>query len=590
MRKAPDKRNQSHVDTCCDPREEPSGGVFGEKTELILAIAAGVFVGAGWVLGTFFDPPRWTPMSLYLGAYVFGGFFAFRESWDSLLDGRFNIDFLMLVAAAGAAVLGEWFEGALLLFLFSLGHALEHYAMGHARRAIEALADLAPDAARVRRDGMEQEVPVDDLQVGDTVIVRTNERVPADGFVATGASEVNQAPVTGESIPVEKAPVADSASALDNPNGIGPEHRVFAGTINGSGSLEIIVTKLSTESTLARVVELVREAEIQRSPTQRFADRFERVFVPLVLSLVVLLLFAWLVINEPFTASFYRAMAVLVAASPCALAIATPSAVLSGIARAGRGGVLVKGGGPLENLGSLTALAFDKTGTLTEGTPRVTDVIASQQDDVFNADRWDTETLTQEKRGTSTQALLDTAVAVESLSDHPLAKAIVRYAGKTGHPTNGSGDVARNLENLTGRGIRASVNGDSVIIGKDDLFDEVGGAPPPDFIRDTVAKLEERGRTTMVVRRGNRYLGVIGVMDKPRPSARETLKYLRTLGVRRMIMLSGDNQRVVDAVAAQVEELDEARGDLLPEDKVERVQELSDESTVAMVGDRKSVV
>lgn len=536
------------------------GGIFGERTELIFAILSGVCVGLGWGLATFTGVAGWIPLTLFIGGYFFGGFFTLREAIDSVRVGRFEIDFLMLVAAAGAAVLGEWFEGALLLFLFSLGHALEHYAMGRARRAIEALAELAPDTATVRRNGTEQEVPVEDLAVGDTVVVRTNERLPADGFVVKGTSAVNQAPVTGESVPVDKRPVDDREVALADPEALDPAHRVFAGTINGSGALEVVVTKTSSESTLARVVQMVTEAETERSPTQRFTDRFERVFVPAVLGLVVLLLFAWVVVDETFAESFYRAMAVLVAASPCALAIATPSAVLSGVARAGRGGVLVKGGGPLENLGTLSAIAFDKTGTLTEGQPRVTDVVPAS--------------------GATENELLASAVAVERLSDHPLAQAVVRF----GEERSVAPVEAHDLQSLTGRGVRATLGGQPVFIGKDDLFAEVEGPPLPDAIRESVERLETDGRTTMIVRRGDRYLGVLGLMDTPREAARETIARLRELGITRMVMISGDNQRVAEAVAGAVG-LDEARGDLMPDDKVATIKQLSREAKVAMVGD-----
>jgi Cd2+/Zn2+-exporting ATPase len=276
--------------------------------------------------------------------------------------------------------------------------------MGRAKRAIEALAELAPQTALVRRDGGTVEIPVEALKVGDTVIVKPNERMPADGFVVVGTSSVDQAPVTGESVPVDKQPVADAEAAAAQPDKVAAENRIFAGTINGSGVIEVQVTRLSTDTTLAKVVKMVGEAEAQKSPTQRFTDKFERIFVPAVLILVVILMFAWVVIDEPFRDSFYRAMAVLVAASPYALAIATPSAVLSGVARAARGGVLVKGGGPLENLGTLSAIAFDKTGTLTEGRPRITDVVAAD--------------------GITEDDLLRVAVAVEALSDHPLASAI----------------------------------------------------------------------------------------------------------------------------------------------------------------------
>ncbi|NNF58587.1 MAG: heavy metal translocating P-type ATPase [Rhodothermaceae bacterium] len=536
------------------------GGIFGERTELIFAVLSGVCVGLGWALEAFTGVAEWVPFALLIGAYFFGGWFTTREAIDSIRVGRFEIDFLMLVAAAGAAALGEWFEGALLLFLFSIGHALEGYAMGRARKAIEALADLAPATATVRRDGSEREVPVEELVVGDTVIVKTNERLPADGFVVKGTSAVNQAPVTGESVPVDKQPVTDERAALADPQKLPPEHRVFAGTINGSGALEVVVTKPSSESTLARVVQMVTEAETERSPTQRFTDRFEKVFVPSVLGFVVLLLFAWVVVDETFAESFYRAMAVLVAASPCALAIATPSAVLSGVARAGRGGVLVKGGGPLENLGELSAIAFDKTGTLTEGAPRVTDVVPVE--------------------GITEEELLTTAVAVEKLSDHPLAQAVVRY----GQEQNSTAAEATDLQSITGRGIRATLDGKPVYIGKDDLFAEIEGPPLPEAIRQTVERLEGEGRTTMIVRWGARYLGVLGLMDTPREAARETITRLREIGIERMVMISGDNQQVAEAVGRAVG-LDEARGDLMPDDKVETIKRLSREAKVAMVGD-----
>jgi Cd2+/Zn2+-exporting ATPase len=501
-------------------------------------------------------------LALYVAAYIFGGYYTVLDAYENLRAGRFEVDFLMLVAAVGAAILGKWAEGAFLLFLFSTGHALEHYAMERARKAIESLAELAPETARVRRDGTEQEVPVEELRRGDTVIVRTNDRIPADGIVTKGESEVNQAPVTGESVPVEKRPVDDPQQAAEQEDDLDAAHRVFAGTINGSGALEVRVTRRSDETTLARVVQMVTEAEAEQSPTQRFTDRFERVFVPAVLGLVALLLFAWVPLDETFADSFYRAMAVLVAASPCALAIATPSAVLSGVARAGRGGVLVKGGGPLENLGTLTALAFDKTGTLTEGEPRVTDV--------------------QPYDGTMEDELLATAVAVEQLSDHPLAEAVVRFGRER---LDGLKlDAAHDLESITGRGVKAVMGGLPVYIGKDDLFDEIDGTPLPDAVRQSVEELETSGRTTMIVRKGEHYLGVLGLMDTPREGAAKVIERLRQIGIRRMVMISGDNQRVAEAVGRELG-IDEACGDLLPDDKVETIRALSQEEKVAMVGD-----
>jgi Zn2+/Cd2+-exporting ATPase len=468
----------------------------------------------------------------------------------------------MLLAAVGAAMLGDWAEGALLLFLFSLGHGLEQYAMGRAKRAIEALAELAPQTALVRREGNTVEVPVEQLRVGDIVIVKPNERLPADGFVIKGEGSVNQAPITGESVPVDKRAVDDPQQAAANPDRLDPQYRAFAGTINGSGAIDIQVTKLSSESTLARVVQMVNEAETQKSPTQRFADQFEQYFVPAVLAFVVFLLFAWAVIDEPFSTSFYRAMAVLVASSPCALAISTPSAVLSGVARAARGGVLIKGGGPLENLGTLGAIAFDKTGTLTEGKPRLTDVVAAD--------------------GEAEDELLRVAMAVERLSDHPLAAAVVLGGKKR---LNSDSDLqAHDVQSITGRGVKAVVDDQQVYIGKENLFAEVTGTPLPDALRESVEKLKASGRTTMIVRRGDTYLGVLGLMDTPRAAAKDVIARLRKLGIRRMIMLSGDNQQVASAVAQEVG-LDEAWGDLMPDGKVTAIKKLSASEGVAMVGD-----
>lgn len=545
-----------------DAHEHAHGNFLGPNTELIFALACGAVLGIGYLLERLDLGRPWIPLVLYISAYGLGGFFTLREAIDNLRVKKFEIDTLMLVAAVGAAALGAWAEGALLLFLFSLGHALEHYAMGRATRAIEALAELAPETATVRREGQAIELRVEQLVVGDIVMVKPNERLPADGFVVKGHSAVNQAPVTGESMPADKVPVADREAARAKPSLVNAESRVFAGTINGASAMEVEVTRRSSETALAKVVKLVGEAEAQKSPTQRLTEKFERAFVPAVLLLAFVLLFAWVLIDEPFRDSFYRSMAVLVAASPCALAIATPSAVLSGVARAARGGVLVKGGAPLENLGSLKAIAFDKTGTLTEGRPRITDVITST--------------------GTQESDLLSVAVAVEVLSDHPLAQAIV----KDGRERLGSLAIptATGLRSLTGRGVTAMLGGETVWIGKAEMFGTDGVPALSDEMSRAIALLRERGRTTMVVRKGDRDLGSIGLMDTPRKAARDALQRLREMGITRMIMISGDHQRVADAVAKDVG-LDEAWGDLMPEDKVEAIKKLAKEDKVAMVGD-----
>ena len=544
--------------------DHASGGPFGEKTELIFAILAGVFLAIGWVLQWREIGPDWLPTVLYIAAYLFGGWFTALEAFENLHARRFAIDTLTLVAAIGAAALGKWAEGALLLFLFSIGHSLEHYAMGRARKAIEALAELAPDTALVRRDGNTQTIPVAELQLGDVVLVKPNERLPADGVVVVGTTSVNQAPVTGESVPVDKRATTDTKAALAAFDKLGAEFRVFAGTINGSGSIEVMVARRAEQSTMARVVKMVTEAQAQRSPTQQFTERFERIFVPSVLVLVVILLFAGFVIDEPFAASFYRAMAVLVAASPCALAISVPSAVLSGVARAARGGVLIKGGGALENLGSLTSIAFDKTGTLTEGKPKLTDAVPAP--------------------GVTEDELLAVALAVEEQSDHPLALAVVSGARERLADRVKPVTVA-DVKSITGRGVQALVDGQTVHIGKPVLFSELSDSALPAAVEEANKQLVANGRTAMVVRQGSRFLGVLGVMDTPRPVAAQVMAELRELGIKQLIMISGDNQQVADAVAKTVG-LTEARGDLMPEQKVEAIKKLrAEHGKVAMVGD-----
>ena len=539
------------------------GGIFGKNTELIFSIICGALLGIGFGLSFVAVVPAWVSLVLYIGAYFFGGFFTAKEAIETVAKGGFEIDFLMLVAAIGAAILGEWAEGALLLFLFSMGHALEHYAMNKARKSIAALAELAPKTALLKKNGKTEEVGIEELSRGDVIVVKPNSKISADGVVVSGNSSVNQAPITGESVPVDKMPVEDPEKEYAADEEIKDENRVFSGTINGNNTLEIKVIKEAKDSTLSRLVKLVNEAQTQKSPTQRFTDKFEKYFVPSVLALVVLLNFAFLVIDEPFSESFYRSMAVLVAASPCALAISTPSAVLSGVARAAKSGVLIKGGRPLEDLGVLTALAFDKTGTLTEGKPKLTEVITLQD-------------LNEEE-------LLKIAVAVESLSDHPLAKAVVR----DGKERLSGADIpdATDLEAVLGKGIKASLGGDKVYMGNLDLYKAMDDSPPSQEIEERVKSLESGGNTTMLVRKNEQYIGIIALMDTPRQEAKSTLDQLKKLGIKRMIMLTGDNQKVADAVAKEIG-LTDAWGSLLPEEKVDAIKELKEkESKVAMVGD-----
>ena len=519
------------------------GKVFGLSVGLALSLLSGAALIIGYVGESVLGFPFTLALALYLVAYVAGGYDATKHAVRAALKGRFDIDILMVVAAVGAAALGEWPEGALLLFLFSLGHALEHYAMDRARNAIRALADLAPSTARVRRNGGESEIDVSDLRIGDTIIVRPGERLPADGEVLEGRSAIDQAPITGESLPVEKT--------------VGDE--VFAGTINGDGSLIFRTTKNPEDSTLARVVEMVEQVQSAKAPSHRFSDRFQRIFTPIILVTTALLIAVPPIFDFPFSESFIRAMTLLVAASPCALALATPSAVLSGIAGAARSGVLIKGGVHLENAGTAQVVVFDKTGTLTNGTPQVTDIVA------FEGSRDD---------------LLALAAGVEAKSAHPLAAAVVRAAEARGLTLPQTGD----LESITGRGVVAPVGGESVRIGTRSLMREAG----IDVAREVLEQLEtfERdGKTSVLIAQGERLLGILAMRDEPREAAKAAIRELKNLGVKRTVMLTGDNRLVAEAIGKELG-LDEIKAELLPEDKVAVIEDLKKEyGKVIMIGD-----
>ncbi|WP_432800038.1 heavy metal translocating P-type ATPase [Poriferisphaera sp. WC338] len=559
--RAPHEHKHDHGGSC-GGEEHSHGGILGEKSELIYAILSGVLFFMGVLLVWLTAAPGWVTTTVFAGTYYFGGWYTLKDAVASIRVGRFEIDFLMLVAAAGAAYLGLVEEGAFLLFLFSLGHALEHYALGRARRAIKSLTELAPKTATVLRNGKEETVGIESIKICDTVVVRPDERIAVDGFVIKGNTSVDQAAITGESLPVEKNPVEEADAAVEDPDVVDRSHRVFAGTINGAGAIEVMTTRGVEDTTLARLVRLVTEAETLKSPTQKLTSAFERYYVPAVIIFVILLLFAWVILPEDFNESLYRAIAVLVAASPCALAIATPSAVLSGIASAAKGGVLMKGGGPLEVMGSVEAIAFDKTGTLTVGKPQLTDVVAAD--------------------GVDEKKLLNAAIAIEKQSNHPLASAIVR----DGLERLGSElpENATEVQSVTGKGVIGQYAGTQVLVGKAEMMSGKLDNGDVGQMNQMVEQLSGQGRTTMVVVQEEQLLGVLGVMDIPREKAEQAVKDLRAAGVKQQIMITGDNQRVADAVAESVG-LDEAKGDLLPEDKLNYVRELKDKYVIAMVGD-----
>jgi len=528
---------------------ELGDGWWANNRELGLSLLSGVLLVIGFVIQHLLHQPLPVALVFYVGAYASGGYNLARHAIPTILHGRFDVEFLMLAGAAGAAILGNWAEGAFLLFLFSLGHALEHLAMERARDAINALGQLTPNTALIRRGGGGQEneieVPVEEVQIGDVAIVRPGDRLAVEGRIVTGHSSLDQSPITGESVPVEKE----------------PGEPVFAGSINGDGALEVEVTKLAGDTTMARVIQMVEEAQSQKSPTQTFAENFERIFVPCILAVVVLAavvppLAGWLTWRD----AMLRAISTLVAASPCALALATPAAVLAGIGQAARNGVLIKGGVHLENLGSLRAIALDKTGTLTRGRPEVSDIVPVE--------------------GVTETELLTLAASVETRSNHPLAQAVVRRAEALDLELLPAGD----LTNLQGRGVESTVGTDMVRIGNAKMFEEAGIALPG-ALHVRLHELGDAGKPTMIVGRGASVLGVLALADTLREETPAVLKALTQMGITSLTMLTGDNARVAKTIAESAGVTD-TRADLLPENKVTAIKELMQQhGQVAMVGD-----
>lgn len=538
-------------------------GIFGSRTELYFSLLCGAFLLVGFLIQTFGADAQsaWLYLVPYFIAYAFGGYYITIEAFEKIKKGGFEIDFLMIAAAIGAAYIGSWAEGALLLFLFSLGHALENYAMNKAKKSIEALGDLTPKTALVKRNGKIEEIGVEELKINDIIVVKPNSKIAADGVIIKGSSAINQASITGESMPIDKTEIA-ATDKLPDFKDIDASHVVFTGTINGDGSIEVLVLKLSKDSTVARLIKMVSEVETQKSPTQRMTKKFEKWYVPIVIVVVIILCFAYMIVDETFNESLYRAITVLVAASPCALAISTPSAVLSGIARAAQKGVLIKGGKALEDLGSIKTIAFDKTGTLTEGKPKLTNLIPNDS--------------------YSEEDLARLVLEVESLSNHPLAKAIAKDVASQYQMEHEN--LASNVNAIQGKGISATYQDRTVFIGNEKLMAEEGIRISSE-LRSKMESLLQEGHTAMLVGQEATVVGLVSVMDVPRKTAVETLKRLKVIGIQRMVMLTGDHQNVGDSIAKQIG-LTEAKGNLLPEDKVKAIKELMQrDGKIAMVGD-----
>lgn len=524
-------------------------GLSASQSRLVLI--SGLALSAGFLAKWFLPTHSWIATVLFGMATIAGGILIFPHAFSSLRRLRLDMNVLMTVAVLGAWLVGEGAEGAAVVFLFSLAELLESWSVGRARRAIESLLALTPQTALLKRDGREpEEVPAMQVQPGETIVVRSGQRVPLDGEVSAGRSAVDQAPITGESVPVDKK----------------PGDQVFAGTINGEGSLEVHVTKAADESTLAHITKLVQQAEQQKAPTQRFVDRFARIYTPSVFFLAILVaVLPPLLSLGPWAEWGYRALVLLVIACPCALVIATPISIVCGLTSLARRGVLIKGGAFLEAVGNLRALALDKTGTITQGRPQVVEVIP-----------WD---------GHGKEEILRKAAAINTHSAHPLAEAVTAFA--TANEV--SFLPADSYESITGRGARALIDGHPHFIGNHKMAHDLGVCSPE--VEARLAEIEERGQSLAILGHAphdgcaGTVLGIFALGDMMRPEIPEALQRLHSAGLDKVVMLSGDNQRTANVIARQAG-IDEARGDLMPEEKVTAIQELVKSHThVGMVGD-----
>ncbi len=515
-------------------------GTILHTRELLLVTLAGVLLAAGFGV-TLWSGPEWLRWTLLGCSAVLSSTSTFPRAIKVVRALGLDVDVLMFVGAAGATLLGYPEEGAFLLFLFGLGSAGEHMALARAKHAIEALATLAPETAdRIDADGTSRTVPVGELKPGDHVAVHPFDRVPIDGEVVHGVTSIDQAPVTGESVPVNKV----------------PSDEVFSGTVNGEGEVVVQVLREAGESTISRIMRMVEEAQAAQSPAERFTAKIEHIYVPIVFVLTaIVIVIPPLVQWETWPESIYRGIAFLVAASPCAIAIGTPAAVLCGLARSARMGVLMKGGASLESLGRMKSIAFDKTGTLTTGNLQVTEI---------------------EVTGATTQdELLAAGAAVERSVSHPLAEAIVKRAQSRGLVL----PEASSLRQISGEGATAIVGGSIIAVGRASL-----GAVD-DSVAAAANKLEDAGNSVVWVFRDGAVMGVIGLSDTPRSEVSEAIALLHEHGVKSVAMLTGDHAGAARKIAGAMG-IDDVRADLLPGDKLGIVQDLRDRNgSVVMVGD-----
>jgi Cd2+/Zn2+-exporting ATPase len=525
--------------------EEPiASDHSGARWRAALLVVSGVAAAVGFALEFTSPGTALLSRASFALAIAAGVPLTARKAWLAIRARVLDINVLMLVAASGAIALGEWSEAAAVVFMFAVAQALEARTLERARTAVRALMDLTPAEAVVRDGVGQRKVVVDQVPLGAVIVVKPGEKLPLDGQIVTGTSEVNQAPVTGESLPVDKAP--------------GDE--VFAGSINGHGALEVMVTRLRRDTTLARIIHLVEQAQARRAPAQTFVERFARWYTPAV----ILLAIATAVVPPlAFAAEWqpwiYRALVLLVVSCPCALVISTPVSIVAALSSAARKGVLIKGGAHLERAGTIRCVAFDKTGTLTRGVPEVVDVITLN--------------------GLPAAGVLALAAAVEQRSAHPIARAIVAYAEAAGvHADAGVGVTA-----LAGLGAEGHVEGTRVILGNHRLFEERRLCSP--LLHERLQQLSVRGRTPVLVARDGQPVGIIAVADRPREASRDAVEILRRQGVDSVVMLTGDSSATAAAIATDLG-IDEVRAELMPDEKVKAIEELRVRyGSVAMVGD-----
>ena len=528
----------------------PEAAGVTQKSRFISVLISGACTGFGLVLHWSKVAPNALVDLVFAAAIVSGAWFILPKAIRAARRFAPDMNLLMTIAIAGAAAIGEWSEGAAVAFLFALAELLESFSVAKARKALSSLLTLSPSVALLKEAESFREVTVEQVKPGSVITIKSGSRVPLDGEVIAGESAVDQAPITGESIPVEKK----------------KGDTVFAGTINGEGSLDVRVTKLSKDTTLANIIHLVEEAQSQKAPSQRFVDIFARYYTPSVMGLaLVILLVPPLLFHGAWLTWIYRALVLLVIACPCALVISTPVSIVSGLTAMARRGVLIKGGAFLEAVGKLRALALDKTGTITEGKPRVTKVHALD--------------------GASENEIVRIAAAIDSHSEHPLAQAVVAYAEEQ----HLDFERAENYKAQSGRGASGRIEGHDYFVGNHRFTHEL--AVCSEEIERLLAKIESEAQSVVVVGHmphpgcKGEVLGVLAVGDAMRPNAKDAIAALHRAGVSKIVMLSGDNQRTVDAIAKQAG-INEALGDLLPDQKVSRVKELMKrERYVGMVGD-----